>query len=89
MSWVAIANLLHRKKPVMFFFHSSLQSRQARQAREYLGQSDSVPPRRVTSSDIVGHRREPPQSPSMKMLNLTYSFDRPDGKQSTELKDTG
>ena len=58
-----------------FFF----QSRLARQAKEYLGQSDQ-PQRRVTSSDIVGHRREPPQSPSMKMLNLTYSYDRPEGK---------
>ena len=60
-----------------FFF----QSRLARQAKEYLGQSDQ-PQRRVTSSDIVGPgRREPPQSPSMKMLNLTYSFDRPEGKR--------
>ena len=59
-----------------FFF----QSRLARQAKEYLGQSDQ-PQRRVTSSDIVGHRREPPQSPSMKMLNLTYSYDRPEGKR--------
>ena len=59
-----------------FFF----QSRLARQAKEYLGQSDQ-PQRRGTSSDIVGPRREPPQSPSMKMLNLTYSFDRPEGKK--------
>ena len=56
------------------------QSRLARQAKEYLGQSDQ-PQRRVTSSDIVGPRREPPQSPSMKMLNLTYNFDRPEGKR--------
>ena len=62
-----------------------LQQRQARQAREYLGQQSSPnaiqPQRRVTSSDIVGPRREPPQSPSMKMLNLTYSYDRPEGKK--------